>query len=89
MTKFYDYLLLTLSQMANLGFFQTERVCQMTLFISKGQENTVGKGEITPLSNFFFSHSVFKRFVLQTCKNKGLFGKGLKYFQVTNKMWIK
>ena len=25
-----------------------------------------------------FSHSVFKRFVLQTCKNQGLFGKALK-----------
>ena len=28
-------------------------------------------------SNFSFSHSVFKRLVLQTCKNQGLFGKGL------------
>ena len=28
-------------------------------------------------SNFSFSHSVFKRYVLQTCKNQGLFGKGL------------
>ena len=28
-------------------------------------------------SNFFFSHSVFKKLVLQTCKNKGLLGKGL------------
>ena len=28
-------------------------------------------------SNFFFSPSVFKRLVLQTCKNQGLFGKGL------------
>ena len=31
-------------------------------------------------SNFSFSHSVFKRPVLQTCKNQGLFGKGLKGF---------
>ena len=30
------------------------------------------------MSNFSFSHSVFKRLVLQTCKNQGLFGKGLK-----------
>ena len=29
------------------------------------------------MSNFSFSDSVFKRLVLQTCKNKGLFGKGL------------
>ena len=28
-------------------------------------------------SNFSFSHSVFKRIVLQTRKNQGLFGKGL------------
>ena len=30
-------------------------------------------------SNFFFSHSVFKRLVMQTHKNQGLFGKGLKH----------
>ena len=29
-------------------------------------------------SNFSFSYSVFKRLVLQTHKNQGLFGKGLK-----------
>ena len=29
------------------------------------------------MSNFSFSHSVFKRLVLQTRKNNGLFGKGL------------
>ena len=28
-------------------------------------------------SNFSFSHSVFKTLAQQTCKNKGLFGKGL------------
>ena len=36
---------------------------------SKPVENTVGKGEI--------AHCVFQRLVLQTCKNQGLFGKGL------------
>ena len=30
-------------------------------------------------SNFSFSHSVFKRLVLQTYKNQGLFGKGFMY----------
>ena len=30
--------------------------------------------------NFSVSHSVFKRLVLKTHKNKGLFGKGLKQF---------
>ena len=34
----------------------------------KRVENTVGKGEI-----------VFRRLVVQTCKNQGLFGKGLSY----------
>ena len=42
---------------------------------SKRVENTVGKGGST--SNFSFSHSVFKRLVLQPHKNQGLFGKGL------------
>ena len=37
-------------------------------------DNTVGKGRIA----HNFSHSVFKSLVLQTGKNKGLFGKGLK-----------
>ena len=40
-------------------------------------ENTVGKGEIARYEQFLFSHSVFKRSVLQTRKNRGLFGKGL------------
>ena len=43
-------------------------------------ENTVGKGEIAPYDQFSFSHSVFKRLVLQTRKNQGLFGKGLTFF---------
>ena len=30
------------------------------------------------MSNFSFSHSVFKRLVLQTHRNQGLFGKGVK-----------
>ena len=42
---------------------------------SKRLENTVEKGD------FSFSHSVFKRFLLQTRKNQGLFGKGLNYVE--------
>ena len=38
-------------------------------------ENTVEKGEIARCSS---SVSVFKRLALQTHKNHGLFGKGLK-----------
>ena len=36
------------------------------------------------MSNFSFSHSVFKRLVLQIRKNQGLFGKGLKAFTGDN-----
>ena len=35
------------------------------------------KEKLLVTSNFSFSHSVFKRLVLQTCKNKGLFGTRL------------
>ena len=46
-------------------------------------ENTVGKKEkLLVTSNFSFSHSVFKRLVLQTRKNKGLFGKGLTLYRI-------
>ena len=34
------------------------------------------KEKLLITSNFSFSHSVFKRLVLQKCKNQGLFGKG-------------
>ena len=35
------------------------------------------KEKLLIMSNFSFSHSVFKRLVLHTRKNQGLFGKGL------------
>ena len=35
------------------------------------------KEKLLVTSNFSFSHNVFKRLVLQTRKNQGLFGKGL------------
>ena len=50
---------------------------------SKHIESIVGKGEIARdklvMSNFSFFHSVFKRLVLQTRENQGLFGKGLPF----------
>ena len=52
--------------------------------ISKRVENTVGIEKLLVLSNFSFSHGVFERLVLQTCKNQGLFGKGLTLYQTTN-----
>ena len=36
------------------------------------------KEKLLIMSNFPFSHSVFKGLVLQTRKNQGLFGKGLR-----------
>ena len=45
----------------------------------KRVEKAVGKGEIACKEQSPFSHSVFKRLVLQTHKNKGLFGKGCMY----------
>ena len=37
------------------------------------------KEKLLVISNFSFSHSVFKRLELQTRKNKGSFGKGLDH----------
>ena len=37
------------------------------------------KEKLLITSNFSFSHSVFKRLKVQTRKNQGLFGKGLKW----------
>ena len=47
-----------------------------TLF--KKVKNTVGKGEIARYEQFLLFLQCFQKPVLQTCKNKGLFGKGLK-----------
>ena len=44
---------------------------------SKGQKTLWEKEKLLVTSNFSFSHIVFKRLVLQTRKNQGLFGKGL------------
>ena len=40
-----------------------------------GKKTLWEKGEIARLSNLFFSHSVFKRSVMQTRKIQGLFGE--------------
>ena len=45
--------------------------------ISKRVENTVGKGEIARYEQFLLFPQCFNRFVLQTLKNQGLFGKRL------------
>ena len=46
---------------------------------SKRVENTVGKRRNC---SFSFSHSVFKRLVLQSRKNQGLFGKGFNRTEI-------
>ena len=47
---------------------------------STDQKTLREKEKLLITSNFSFSHSVFKGFVLQTCKNQGLFGKGLNAY---------
>ena len=42
------------------------------------------KEKLLVTSNFSFSHSVFKRLVLQTRKNQGLSDNGLTLSQMTN-----
>ena len=43
----------------------------------KGQKTPWEKEKLLVTSNFSFSHSLFKRLVLQTRKDEGLTGKGL------------
>ena len=43
-----------------------------------GEKTLWEKEKLLVSSNFSFFHSVFKRPVLQTRKNQGLFGKGLR-----------
>ena len=45
-------------------------------------ENTVGKGETDHYKQFLLFLSVFKKFVLQTRKKQGLYGKGLRRLAV-------
>ena len=49
-----------------------------------GQKTLLEKEKLLVTSNFSFSHSVFRRFVLQTGKNQGLFGKGSKVNPLLN-----
>ena len=47
---------------------------------SKWEKTQWEKEKLLVTSNFSFSHSVFKRILLQTHKNQGLFGKELMLF---------
>ena len=76
---------LSLSQKTNFRLFQTERLCRRHFQLwwkwqqvfQKGRKHCGEKEKLHIRSNFSFSCSVFKRLILQTCKNQGLFGKGL------------
>ena len=48
--------------------------------LSKRVGNTVEKGEIAHYEQFLLFPTVFSRLVLQTCKSKGFFGKGLNKY---------
>ena len=81
----------TVSQMTNFRLFQTKRVCTWQFWIWWKRQKVFQKGgkhwekeKILVMSNFAFSCRVLKRLLLQTCKHKGLFGKGLTFSQVTN-----
>ena len=71
--------------MTDFRLFQTERVCRRQFQIGykwqkvhpNRQKTLWEKEKLLVTSNFSFSHSVFKRLILQTHKNQGLFGKGL------------
>ena len=53
---------------------------------SNGYKTLWEKGKLLVSSNFSFSHNVFKRLILQTRKNQGLFGKRLKNPTCTHKL---
>ena len=44
----------------------------------QGYKHPWEKEKLLVTSNFSFSHIVFKRLVMQTRKNRSLFGEGLK-----------
>ena len=72
---------LTLSQMTNFGIFQIESLHTKILNLVKMAESSLKtlweKKKLLVTSNFYFSHSVFKRLLLRTYKIQSLFGKGL------------
>ena len=79
------HMILTLSQTTNSRPFQTESSQTTISNLLKVAESSPywykalwEKEKLLVTSNFFFSHSVFKRLVWQTRKNQGLFGKGLR-----------
>ena len=64
----------------NFKFNENER----KLF--KQVENTVGKAEIACHEQFLLFPQCFQRLVLQTRKTQGLFGKGLIFMSIEQKL---
>ena len=74
--------------MTNFRLFQSED--NNFKFDKNGREKTLQEKEkLLVTSNFSFSHNIFKRLVLQTCKNQGLFGKGLMTLEETFKSFTR
>ena len=65
---------LTLSQMTN---FSSEFADNSFIFVENDKALQTNRKHCGKRRNFSFSHSVFKRLVLQTHKNQGLFGTQL------------
>ena len=78
-----------------LRFLQTQTVCtqqflswmKMAKGSPKGKKTLWEKEKLLITSNFPYTHNVFKRHILQTGKNKGLFGKGLNCQQQMLLIW--
>ena len=69
--------LLTHYQMTNFRLFQTERVCRRQFQIWRKWQKVIQMGRKPIMSNFSFSHSVFKTLVSQGRQKASLYGNGL------------
>ena len=70
---------ITLSQVTHFGLYTTiSNSMKMAELVQPMDRKTLWEKEkLLDMSNFFSSDSVFKRPVLETCKNMGLIRKGL------------
>ena len=59
-------------------------VTKMIFSVFDKVENTEGKGEIASISNFSFSHNVFKRLLSKTHQKVSLCGNGLNLWRSSN-----
>ena len=79
-----EHEILTLSQ-TNIGSLKLKTFADnnfrfdenVSMFSKRLKLNTSGKAKLLTTSNLSFSFSIFKRLLLQTCKNTDVFGKWL------------